>query len=313
MNLEDLNALLGGTGIQIKDKYNHTKASESYVDVVITEANNTIMWEGAIPYQYRRTGLFLSTEEEVASYLISVKDHFKSDNIGKWICRERKYWEENYKAPVTTPFFHTLLSMDWVYEFPDNRNPQRRIQDIKEKGYTIASKSEGKKFKHRLLPLPRGIIQGYETIPAELRTRILTILNFENVYESSAANRQGLLPDHKFPEIRWDAETRRANQADMSEDDIRAKFQLLDNQRNQQKREVCRHCFQTGERGTPFGVRYFYAGTGRWSDDVPQVGAEAEQGCVGCGWYDIREWRDSLNGLIDNLKQSLDYNPDNSS
>ena len=161
--------------------------------------------------------------------------------------------------------------------------------------------------------MPRSIIRNYETIPTELRNRILTILNFENVYESSAANRQGLLPDYKFPEIRWDAETRRANQPDMSEDDIRAKFKLLDNQRNQQKREVCRHCFQTGERGTPFGIRYFYAGTSKWSDDVPQVRIEAEQGCVRCDWYDIREWRNSLNGLIDKLNQSLDYNPDNSS
>ena len=142
MNVQNLNALLSGTGIQIKGKYNHTKASESYVDVVITEANNDIMWEGAIPYQYRRTSLFLSTEEDVASYLISVKDHFKSDNIGKWICRECKYWEENYKAPVTTPFFHTLLSMDWVYEFPDNRNPQRRIKTSKKKGILLPQKAK---------------------------------------------------------------------------------------------------------------------------------------------------------------------------
>ena len=140
MNMENLNTLLSGTGIQIKGKYNHTKASESYVDVVITEANDTIIWEGAIPYQYRRTGLFLSTEGEVASYLISIKDHFTFDNIGKWVYREHKHWEENYEAPVTTPFFHILLSMDWAYEFPANRNPQRRIQDIKKRVYYCLQK-----------------------------------------------------------------------------------------------------------------------------------------------------------------------------
>lgn len=148
--------------------------------------------------------------------------------------------------------------------------------------------------------MPRGLAQGYETIPAELRTRILAVLNYENVYELSDANRQGLLPDHKFPEIRWDAETRRDNQADMSEDDIRAKFQLLDNQRNQQKREVCRNCFQNGDRGKLFGINFFYDGTSKWDDNVPQTGAAAEQGCVGCGWYDIQVWRDSLNNLLEN-------------
>lgn len=281
--------------------YSHNKASESYIDVIITDVNGTTIWEGAIPYQYRRTGLFLDTEVELANYLRRIKNYFNFDSIGKWVYREHKHWEENYKAPVTTPFFYTLLSMDWVSEFPDNKNPQRRIQDIKEKGYTIASKAERRQLKHRLLPLPRGSVQGYETISARLRSRILNVLNSENVYELSAANRQGLLPDHKFPEIRWDAETRSENRSDMSEDDIRTKFQILDNQRNQQKREVCRHCFQTGERGMLFGINFFYAGSDKWSEHIPQTGSAAEQGCIGCGWYDIQAWRNALN---ESLSQS---------
>ena len=277
---------------------------------MIADDNNTLVWEGAIPYQYRRTGLLLNTEEEVANYLRGIKNYFTPNNVRRWLKREYKYWNEHYsaRATTTTPFFYKLLSKSWVYghEFPENPNPQRRIQDIKDKGYTIASKREGKQWKRKLLPLPRATAHSYETISSELRGRVLATLNFENAYELSNTNRQGLLPDHKFPEIRWDAATPVVNQPDMSADDIRAKFQLLDNQRNQQKREVCRHCFQTGERGTLFGISFFYAGTSRWSDDVPMTGSEAEQGCIGCGWYDIQMWRNSLNDLISKSQESSD-------
>ncbi len=84
----------------------------------------------------------------------------------------------------------------------------------------------------------------------------------------------------------------------MPEAEIRQKFQLLDNQRNQQKREVCRRCFQTDKRGVLFGIRYFYAGDKNWPVDVPKVGQSAERGCVGCGWYDMAVWRGSLNALL---------------
>lgn len=84
----------------------------------------------------------------------------------------------------------------------------------------------------------------------------------------------------------------------MTDQEIRDKFQLLSNQRNQQKREVCRNCFQTGKRGTIYGIDYFYKGTDTWDSTIPQKGKAAEQGCIGCPWYDIDRWRQELNSLI---------------
>ena len=307
MNITEINRRLAGNGISVTGSYTHAKASEAYVEVDVIDACDAPIWNGAIPYQYRRTGLRLGTEQEVADYLLSIRDCFLPANVQEWANRERRYWDDNFqKLPVTTPFFHKLLSMEWVYghEFPlnpdgtPNTNPQRRIQDIKDRGYTIASKKEGKQWKRKLLPLPRELAHSYEAIKPALRKRILEVLNSENIYELSTANRLGLIPDHKFPEIRWDAGTPQENPVDISDDDIRAKFQLLDNQRNQQKREVCRRCFQTRERGTLFGIKFFYAGGDRWDDAIPQTGAAAEQGCVGCGWYDIRDWRQALNNRI---------------
>lgn len=311
MNIAKINERLEGNRINITGSYIHTSASESYVDVSILDTYGTPMWKGAIPYQYRRTGIWFSTEQEVADYLIQIRDHFEPANVQEWVANERRYWDENFlpKAGVSTPIFRQLLCMEWVHseQFPQNPNLQRRIQYVKEKGYTLASKpvklDDNKSMKRKLLPLPRQASHGYERISRRLRKRILETLNAENVYELSNANREGLFIDHKFPEQRWDAETPRNNPDDMPADTIRSKFQLLDNQRNQQKREVCRPCFQTGERGTLFGINFFYAGGNRWDDAIPQSGIVAEQGCVGCGWYDIQAWRQALNNRIGNTPE----------
>lgn len=142
-----------------------------------------------------------------------------------------------------------------------------------------------------LLPLDRVEIagNGYETWSPELRKRILRLFSYVDVYENTI--NRNCLPDHKFSEVRWDSETKAENPDDMSDDEIQNKFQLLTNQRNQQKREVCRKCFQTGKRGTIYGIEYYYAGGLEWDPNIPVKGKEAEAGCIGCPWYDIERWR----------------------
>ena len=85
---------------------------------------------------------------------------------------------------------------------------------------------------------------------------------------------------------------------DMTDAEIVQKFQLLDNQRNQQKREICRRCFQEGIRGTIYGIKYFYEGDENWDPNIPKVGKAAEKGCIGCPWYDIELWRKMINKHI---------------
>ena len=83
-------------------------------------------------------------------------------------------------------------------------------------------------------------------------------------------NQDSLLPDHKFPQKRWDAETRRESLAKLDVTEIKRDFQLISNQRNLRKREVCRKCYQTGNRGTPFGIKFYYVGGEKWPADVPK-------------------------------------------
>ena len=80
----------------------------------------------------------------------------------------------------------------------------------------------------------------------------------------------------------------------MTDEEIQQKFQLLTNQRNQQKREIFRRCYQTGKRGVIFGIPFYYEGNENWDESIPKTGKDAEKGCVGCPWYDIKKWREEL-------------------
>lgn len=217
------------------------------------------------------------------------------------------YWNAT-RSVETKEIFNTLKDGKWHCRNCDISNPNfaRRIQDIKEMGYTVATHVNyrcpvcGNNRSTRLLLLPINRVElagnGYETWSPTLRARIIRVLGGVDVYENTSS--RSCLPDHKFSEIRWDDETKSENPETMTDQEIRDKFQLLSNQRNQQKREVCRNCFQTGKRGTIYGIDYFYKGTDTWDSTIPQKGKAAEQGCIGCPWYDIDRWRQELNSLI---------------
>ena len=226
-------------------------------------------------------------------------------NYDEWKRAQDEWWQrEKSGAWITREFFDALCDGEWKCvscQLPVNPNYQRRIQDLKEFGYTIVTDTKRRcpncntTTRHlALLPIPRGEAQGngYETWSPELRKRILRVLREFDVYEYRASKH--CLPDHKFSEIRWDENTKEENPDTMLDEEIKAKFQLLNNQRNQQKREACRKCYQTGKRGIIFGIPFFYEGNETWDESIPKKGKDAERGCVGCPWYDIEAWRQAL-------------------
>ena len=73
-----------------------------------------------------------------------------------------------------------------------------------------------------MIRLPRGEETGYETIPPNVRKKIMITLENYDVYGNNIRT-NGLLPDHKFTEIRWDQDTKNENTIDMNEKPIRAK------------------------------------------------------------------------------------------
>lgn len=284
------------------ERKKHTKASEEYIHVLFKYDNKS--WDGWIPLEYRRTGISIKPSEENA-YLNKIYPQLNPSKYTTWLNKQKKYWDtEKPKANVTRSFFDKLSEGSWKCvecQLPSNRNWARRIQDIKEFGYTLSTDTNRyckhckKKTTHILLvPIERATIEGngYETWTPKLRKRILNVLGKIDIYENKQS--RACLPDHKFPEIRWDQNTKSENLDSMTDEEIKNKFQLLSNQRNQEKREVCRRCYQTGKRGIAFGIPYFYKGDENWDDKIPKKGKTAELGCEGCAWYDFAEWRKHL-------------------
>lgn len=290
----------------------HSKASEKYVDVTFIFSD--FKWNGWIPVEYRRTGVNLKTDEEITEYIKVIYSIMEQKKKDVWLEEEEKFWdEEKSKAIITRTFFTKLSEGGWKcreHELPANPNFARRIQDLKELGYTLSTNTSlfceecGRNTTHIiLLPIPRVIItgNGYETWSLSLRKRILRVLKNYDAYEGKTGSH--LLPDHKFSEIRWDENTKSENPDDMTDEEIINKFQLLSNQRNQQKREACRTCFQTNKRQYPFGINYFSEGTEDWDKSIPLKGKNAEKGCIGCGWYDLEDWRKKL---IEDIARNID-------
>ena len=295
--------------IKIGKRRNHQKASEVYQSVEFRYGDTILNWD--IPIEYRRTGTDFTdkTESEVSEYLNDVYEKCAPKNWANWKSEQENFWKSKPRAGTTKEFFDVLMSnFNWhsvESDLPKNPNWARRIQDIKEFGYTLATNTSmyDNRLKQNcthilLIPLPRGGITGYEIWTKETRNRILNILNNFDEYEAKFTKKEGLLPDHKFPEVRWDQSTKRSDINNLTDQQILNDFQLMTNQRNQQKREVCRSCYQTGKRGVIYGISYYYEGSENWPENVPKNGKEAENGCKGCGWYDIKKWRESINQMI---------------
>ncbi len=322
MDIDKLKYLLKKHGkIEVKGIEEHSKASEHYVHVVFSYKNCGEIWEGLIPYHNRRLGIDIEDEKELVEHLKSTYPLMEKDVRTKWYKKEMELWENEYKSKdVTKPYFDNMarngILGKWgcrkcVDKITGSSNNARRIQDIKEMGYATATSNrycescKKNTTQDLLLPIDKAEPTGYEIWSKKLRSRIMEVLEYYDVYEDRYVQKNKfLLPDHKFPEIRWDAATKEINAEDMSNDEIASKFQLMTNQRNEQKREVCRKCYQEGKRGKPFGINYFYSGNEEWPSDVPKRGKSAEKGCIGCGWYDMKKWRESLNNLLAGMDKS---------
>jgi hypothetical protein len=134
-------------------------------------------------------------------------------------------------------------------------------------------------------------------IPKSLVQRILEVYSYTDVIEQRKRAAHELVIDHRFPMERW-GDNEPPHLISMSDIEIKKKFQLLkkdtSGNHNLLKSRSCERCINTGKRGTPFGIRFWYQGDEDWPS-IHKRGAEAEDGCIGCGWYDFEAWRNALN------------------
>ena len=135
-------------------------------------------------------------------------------------------------------------------------------------------------------------------LSSELSRRILRHYHYTDAIEQRRRPGHELIVDHRFPRIRY-RDYAPPSDRDMSDEDLERHFQLLKKDRagnhNLLKSRACEYCFKTGNRGSPFGIQFWYKGSSRWPANVPKSGAGARKGCFGCGWYNFDRWRRELN------------------
>lgn len=143
----------------------HSKATEAYLAVKFRYG--TEVWEGYVPITYRRTGTEIDPADEEALYehLNRVYELTDPARLEDWRKEQKDFWKTKPHAGITKTFFDKLAEGGWkcgVCDMPNNPNPQRRIQDLKEFGYTIATdlsrycpKCQRNTAQRILLPLPR--------------------------------------------------------------------------------------------------------------------------------------------------------------
>jgi len=120
----------------------NTKASEEYIQVVFSYPDVKSEWHGWVPIEYRRTGVSIARDDVVTlmAYLESIYVQLHPSNYSSWVKQQDEYWDAT-RSVETKQIFNILKDGQWHCRNCDISNPNfaRRIQDLKEMGYTIST------------------------------------------------------------------------------------------------------------------------------------------------------------------------------
>ena len=168
---------------------------------------------------------------------------------------------------------------------------QKGLQlDIDEKGNfykRIHCNKCNKKTVHRklkTLELSKNTVIR-SSINKKLGNKIKKVLLSIEVIDNKKLNDKELEIDHKIPQIRW--ETDEEKYTDLTEVEIKEKFQLLTRKNNLLKSRKCEKCKKTNKRGLHSEIEFFYKG------DIDYKGS-----CEGCFYFDPIVWKKKLNDKL---------------
>lgn len=285
--------------------YENKRASENYIFVDFLDTKNYYPFPiSGHRYDFNFEKINESEEEykNLLVFLHKYESYFKKDSIKSFKEKNFDLTYENLK------FFNELKSHKKVCRhcskvYKSNPNPQAVIRNLKDKGFIICtlmkecSAAKKKTTFDYLLPIPpQKITSRTDKIPKYIQNEVKRLFNNKDAFSNTTD--KSILPDHKFPEIRWGANPVIIDNNNLNEHEIIRKFQPLSNKYNLMKKEAYKLCYRTNKRQYPYGIKYYYSGSENWDPSIPKNGSEAEKGCFGCGWYDLITWRESLNKKI---------------
>lgn len=275
------------------------KTSDTYLEVKFIWGE--IQWDGVIPLDYRFYGKNIDSanEEEICSWIKECYDSLNPLNYTKWESGINTYWkEQNATKNVFDILNHSGNLSRWICRTHQtskiNDQSASRIRAIKQSGYVIITKRMyceecGKQTNwDMLVRLPRksSNVLSRVTMSEKLKKKIYKTLEHREVFWDRVLPTKELVIDHKFPSSRW-KEGDTENSSEMSEQEIKNKFQLLTNQSNLLKEKACQSCVKENKRGVFLGIEWYYEGDINWQG----TDKYDENGCVGCPWYDIAKWK----------------------
>lgn len=288
------------------------KMEDYYLSVRFTY--HGYIWNGAVPIKAKYQGVDIPlTKDDVFEWTKSCYEALDPGKYSVWQSQQNAFWDEK-GAEDTHLVFEALNGNEPVTKWlcrkcgpvpKVNPQPAARIKKLKEYGYHIATiKMEcgtcgRKQYFDLLIRLPRHPADNQKrfSISVALRNKILRVLPLKDACFGTALQPSEVIIDHKFPSSRWvNGET--INETDMSEEEIKKKFQLLTNQTNLQKERYCQRCVTSGIRGDFFGIEWYYKGDEKWRG----TSKADEEGCVGCPWYDLHRWKFEFNEYLKSEK-----------
>jgi hypothetical protein len=288
--------------ITVGDIFTVSKTDSRFVPVKFTYPDGSI-WDGCFPMYYPPMSIQFD-RADIEQHLLSVYDQLSPNLFDENLKKTKKRWPKGTTSE-TYNVFESLLSGQWECRSCGagkiNDQPAARIRDIKKNGFIIATQSKDcatcrKKQYHDIL-LPFEVTsetrpEFRKPIPEAMRQKIFEILGHKDAFFGSLRPNNEFVIDHKFPSQRW--EEAESDNDQLNDQEIRNKFQLLTNQSNMLKSRLCDNCCKTNKRPDFLGIKWFYSGDEDWKPS-----AEIGNGCYGCPWFDLEEWKQRIGEQLD--------------
>ena len=190
-------------------------------------------------------------------------------HVNKWAC---SMCGSHSGQPAA--IFRQLKNAGWKFE---EITPQRWGKQL----YCPVCKQDTTHYK--LVSLMQGENKSRFNITPAQKRRALAVLPNTDAF-TGASVRSSIELDHKEPFARLKEKSGDIDINQLSDEQIKAHFQILTRDHNLLKDRACQSCIKTGTRPPLFGIKFWYMGNERYCGT-----------CRGCGWYDGAEWRKQLN------------------
>ena len=212
------------------------------------------------------------------------------------------------KNTIAFTDFETMSDLKWHCAKCELKSIQAKTWQVwrQEKGIQLDQDEKGNFYKkmfcpncnintiHRKLKSTEllEINKARSGISSQVAKKVKNLYNFEEAVLLRKLSERELEVDHKFPQIRW--ENNETNNNNLSDNELKEKFMLLNRSNNLLKSRQCEQCVKTGIRGCFPGIKFWYKGTEKWEGKTKYD----PNGCIGCFWNNPYKWRDELNKIL---------------